>query len=97
MARPKKNIEAKKNQGTYRKDRDPALKAGSNLDMEMLDIVKAKLTEAKAVIKDTSFKDNSKELLQYVNCYKALITILGLYIPENKQEEKSIVDSSWND
>jgi hypothetical protein len=97
MARPRKNTGQKKNQGTYRKDRDPALKAGAGLDTEMVDIVKAKLEEAKTIIKDTSFKDKAKELLQYANCYKALVNILSLYIPENKQEEKSIVDSSWKD
>jgi hypothetical protein len=97
MARPQKSVELKKKQGTYRKDRDPALQTGSGLDAEMLEIVKEKLTDAKAVIKETSFKDNAKELLQYASAYKALINILNLYIPENTQEKKSIVDSSWKE
>jgi hypothetical protein len=95
MGRPKKNTEQKKQQMTYRGDRDPALKENSSLDDEMLTIIKTKLVEAKEVIKNSCFKKETKEIILYATAYKKLVDILNLYVPGNKKEEKSLVDDLW--
>jgi hypothetical protein len=95
MARPRKNIEQKKKEGTYRKDRDPLLKANPNLDMEMLEVVKAKLIEIREAIKETDVKEGIIELGRYAATYKKLADILTIYVPSGEKKEPSMIDAMW--
>jgi hypothetical protein len=94
VARPKKNVELKKREGTYRKDRDQALTANPNLDMEMLEVVKVKLVEIREAIKETDVKEGIVEIGRYAATYKKLADILNIYVPPGK--EPSPMDELWN-
>lgn len=95
MARPKKNSEQKKKEGTYRKDRDPALQANPNLDMEMLRVVKTKLVEIREAIKETDVKEGIVEIGRYAAAYKKLADILSIYVPSGEKKEPSPLDAVW--
>jgi hypothetical protein len=95
MARPKKNTEQKKKEGTYRKDRDPALQSNPNLDMEMLEVVKAKLIEIREAIKETDVKEGIIEIGRYAAAYKKLADILSIYVPTGEKKEPSPIDAMW--
>ena len=95
MARPRKNTEQKKREGTYRKDRDQALKTNPNLDKEMLEVVKAKLVEIREAIRGADVKKDIVELGKYAVTYKRLADILSVYVPESEEDKKTIVDGLW--
>jgi hypothetical protein len=96
MARPKKHTEQKKREGTYRKDRDPSLKVNPNLDLEMLEVVKAKLIQIREEIKITDVKEGIIELGRYASAYKKLADILNIYVPPGENAEPSPMDELWN-
>jgi hypothetical protein len=95
VARPKKSVEQKKKEGTYRKDRDPAPRGDPNLDMEMLEVVKAKLIEIRRAIKETDVKEGIVEIGRYAAAYKKLADILSIYVPAGEKKEPSPLDAVW--
>jgi predicted metal-dependent phosphotriesterase family hydrolase len=95
MARPKKSTEQKKKEGTYRKDRDQALHGNPNLDMEMLEVVKAKLIEIREAIRETDVKAGIVEIGRYAAAYKKLADILSIYVPTGEKKEPSPIDAVW--
>jgi hypothetical protein len=95
VARPRKTTQEKKKQGTYRRDRDPALRADPNLDMEMLDVVKKKLVEIREAIKETDVKKGIIEITRYAAAYKKLADILSIYVPTGEKKEPSPLDGMW--
>jgi hypothetical protein len=95
MARPRKTIEQKKTEGTYRRDRDPSAVSNRNLDMEMIEVIKGKLVEIREAIKKTDVKRGIIQLGRYASTYKKLADILSVYVPSGEKKEPSPLDSVW--
>jgi hypothetical protein len=92
MARPRKTNEEKKTQGTYRKDRDPA-KKGIAANSDKYEVIRQKLKDVEALIKDTPIDGNEKKLIDLSNLYQKFIQILRT--PDVEEKAKTMVDALW--
>jgi hypothetical protein len=92
MARPRKNSEEKKQQGTYRKDRDPAKKK-IDVTSEKYEVIKIKVKEVEDLIKTTPVDGNEKKLIDLSNLYQKLVNILQT--PALEEKAGTMVDDLW--
>jgi hypothetical protein len=94
MARPRKSSEEKKQQGTYRKDRDASKKKVDVTD-EKYEVIRIKLKEVEGLIKETPVAGNEKKLIEMSNLYQKLVNILQT--PSLERKPGGMVDGLWKE